>query len=123
LFNKIVILFQPLGDVVKALIPETFTDKSFIDEDVSKTKVEDDNTAPCVSQEDNQDASGSAEERTEKNCEAVEPHFSSNTAELKLLRIHGTIGDTFSWVVNNLMHPKHFLHICVFLKVAHANPR
>ncbi|KAK3409526.1 hypothetical protein EUGRSUZ_J01641 [Eucalyptus grandis] len=115
-----------LGDAVKALLPAIFTDKSFIDEDVCKTEVEDDKNAPCVSQEDNQDVSGSAEDRTEKNCEAVEPLFSSNTAELKLLRIHGIepqLEIPFSWVVNNLMHPEHFLHICVFLKVARANHR
>lgn len=111
---------------MKALLPEIFTDKSFINEDVSKTEVEDDKNAPCVSQEDNQDASGSPEERTEESCEAVKPHFSSNTAELKLLRIHGIepqLEIPFSWVVNNLMHPEHFLHICVFIKVAQANPR
>lgn len=111
---------------MKALLPEIFTDKSFIDEDVSKIEVMDDKNAPCVSQEGNQDAGESAEERTEKICEAVEPHFSSNTAELKLLRIHGIepkLEIPFSWVVNNLMHPEHFLHICVLIKVAHANPQ
>ncbi|XP_030536745.1 autophagy protein 5 isoform X1 [Rhodamnia argentea] len=115
-----------LGDAVKTLLPEIFTDKSVINEDLSKTEVEDDKNAPCVSQEDNQDASGSAEERTEEICAAIKPHFSSNTAELKLLRIHGIepkLEIPFSWVVNNLMHPEHFLHICVFIKLAQANPR
>lgn len=45
----------------------------------------------------------------------------SEKAEIKLIRIQGIEPELeipFSWVVNNLINPEHFLHICVYLKVA-----
>ncbi|XP_022759389.1 autophagy protein 5 isoform X4 [Durio zibethinus] len=48
----------------------------------------------------------------------------SSSAEIKLIRIQGIepkLEIPFSWVVNNLMNPDYFLHICVCVKVPQQN--
>ncbi|WCJ25125.1 Autophagy protein 5 [Euphorbia peplus] len=50
--------------------------------------------------------------------------ISSGLAEIKLVRIHGIepkLEIPFSWVVNHLKNPEHFLHICVILKSRDIN--
>lgn len=63
----------------------------------------------------------STEETSQKLVENTELCSLSENAEIKLVRIQGIepmLEIPFGWVVNNLMNPEHFLHICVYVKVA-----
>ncbi|KAL6348527.1 hypothetical protein AAG906_013147 [Vitis piasezkii] len=100
-----------LRDAVKALLPELFVEKTLIDEEISRIELEEE----------------SREDVAEKQRENVECCCPSDDAEtkLKLVRIQGIepkLEIPFSWVVNNLMNPEHFLHICVYVKVPQAKP-
>lgn len=93
-----------LKDAVKSLLPDFFPESSF----TSKTDA---------------NSNQSAEEGGEKSCDPVSPCLPLENAEIKLVRIQGIkpkLEIPFSWVVNNLMNPEHFLHICVCLKVSEA---
>ncbi|KAM7280482.1 hypothetical protein ACFE04_007616 [Oxalis oulophora] len=60
----------------------------------------------------------------ENPSENVETHTTGGYPEIKLVRIQGIeprLDIPFSWVVNNLMHPEYFLHICVCVKVPPVN--
>uniref|UniRef100_A0A5B6ZTT2 Autophagy protein 5 n=1 Tax=Davidia involucrata TaxID=16924 RepID=A0A5B6ZTT2_DAVIN len=105
-----------LLDAVKTLLPEFFADKSLSDEEISTPEVGDERRLPS------EDASStrSAEEAGETVCERVESCCPSDNTEIKLLRIQGIepkLEIPFAWVVNNLMNPEYFLHICVYIKL------
>lgn len=74
-----------------------------------------------VSSEDAGSSTG-AEEGKEIFNQPVES--CCNDAEIKLVRIQGIepkMEIPFSWVVNSLKNPEHFLHICVCVKVPNVN--
>lgn len=94
-----------LGDAVKALLPEFFAEKALINEEILGVGEE------KVGEEGGE----------EKPCENV---VFKDSSEIKLIRIQGIepkMEIPFSWVVNNLMNPDYFLHICVCVKVPQVN--
>ncbi|KAK7276179.1 hypothetical protein RIF29_17314 [Crotalaria pallida] len=93
-----------LNDAVKSLLPEFFPETSFVNE---------------VDGSINQ-STGEEGENTLDPVPSFHPH---DNAEIKLVRIQGIepkLEIPFSWVVNNLMNPEYFLHMCVCLKVSEA---
>ncbi|KAK2986862.1 hypothetical protein RJ640_009596 [Escallonia rubra] len=106
-----------LLDAVKFLLPEFFADNnsSMID-GASKLVAGDEESIHSE-----ESSSRSTEESGETpHEEQVDPSRPSENAEIKLLRIQGIepkLEIPFAWVVNNLMNPEHFLHICVYVKV------
>lgn len=98
-----------LSDAVKRLLPEHFPGSSFVNEGDATI---------------NQSAGDEGEGEGETSCD---PESSCNTleiAEIKFVRIQGiepALEIPFSWVVNNLLNPEYFLHMCVCLKVSEAN--
>ncbi|PIN06570.1 hypothetical protein CDL12_20876 [Handroanthus impetiginosus] len=95
-----------LYDALKALLPELFTEESSMDAD----------------------ACGEEEQRSEGGSSSRSPEETGNEhagllldgAEIKFVRIQGIepqLDIPFGWVVNNLMNPEHYLHICIYVKV------
>lgn len=104
-----------LHDAIKSLLPEYFADNSLAMEtdNISKAEGEDEQ------KKDSEEAKSTAE-IGETSGEHVESSSQTDNAEIKLLRIQGIepkLEIPFAWVVNNLMNPEHFLHICVYIKV------
>lgn len=94
-----------LNDAVKRILPEFFPENSFVSEGDANI---------------NQNAGEEGESSSDpgSSCHPLE------IAEIKFIRIQGiepTLDIPFSWVVNNLMNPEYFLHMCVCLKVSKAN--
>ncbi|KAF7831163.1 autophagy protein 5 [Senna tora] len=93
-----------LKDAIKSLLPEFFPESNLTNaRDASSNQ--------------------SAAERGENSCDPASSRTPLENAEIKLVRIQGIkpkLEIPFSWVVNNLMNPEHFLHICVCLKVSEA---
>ncbi|GFP82400.1 autophagy protein 5 [Phtheirospermum japonicum] len=82
-----------LHDAIKALLPEMFTEESSV--------------GPNTGEE-----SGDAQTA----CVGLLSH----KAKVKLVRIQGIepqLEIPFGWVVNNLMNPEYYLHICIYVKV------
>ncbi|PHU25075.1 Autophagy protein 5 [Capsicum chinense] len=104
-----------LYDAVVKLLPELFGEKLPPKDDVSKEEVE---VGQKLSPEETIKSS------TERSGEMLNEHIVSccvsDGAEIKLLRIQGIepkMEIPFAWVVNNLMNPEYFLHICVYVKI------
>ncbi|KAK4430479.1 Autophagy protein 5 [Sesamum alatum] len=100
-----------LNDALKALLPELFTEASSTDTRISAAEVE-------GGQRSDGDSSRSPGETGEASRERS--RLPSDGAEIKLVRIQGIepqLEIPFGWVVNNLMNPDHYLHICVYVKV------
>lgn len=107
-----------LHDALKNLLPEFFGGKSLINDEPCIEEGED---VQKVSSEDAGSSTG-AEEGKEIFNQPVES--CCNDAEIKLVRIQGIepkMEIPFSWVVNSLKNPEHFLHICVCVKVPNVN--
>lgn len=114
-----------MGDAVKMLLPEFFDDEPLTSEDLPKAEVEAD--LQLMSEElssakvtEELRSAKVAEESAEAPGEHAESCSPSETAEIKLLRIQGIepkLEIPFTWVVNNLMNPDHFLHICIYVRV------
>lgn len=106
-----------LLEAVISILPEYFS--AIINKEPARVCIED-------GQKDSpEDASynRSAEDQAENTPEHVESCASSSVV-IKLLRIQGIepkFEIPFSWVVNNLMNPEYFLHICVHIKVSQVN--
>ncbi|MCD9638324.1 autophagy protein 5 [Datura stramonium] len=103
-----------LYDAVTKLLPELFGEKHLPKDDVSK-EVE---LGQRLSPEETEKSS------TERSGKMLNEHIGScsvsDGAEIKLLRIQGIeprMEIPFAWVVNNLMNPEYFLHICVYVKI------
>lgn len=112
-----------LRDAVKALLPELFVEKTVIDEEISRIELVEESRAPL----EDESSMRSEEDVEEKQRENVECCCPSDDAEtrLKLVRIQGIepkLEIPFSWVVNNLMNPEHFLHVCVCVKLPQTKP-
>lgn len=91
-----------LRDALKTLLPDSFSQRA-PSADRSPERVE-------------------AEGRAEVEETAIE-HV-NDASEIKLVRIQGIepkLDIPFSWVVNNLMNPDHFLHICVCIRLQAGN--
>ncbi|XP_055804058.1 autophagy protein 5 [Solanum dulcamara] len=104
-----------LYDAITKLLPEHFWGKLPPKDDVSKEEVE---VGQRLSPEETNKSS------TEQSGEMLNEHIVScsvsDGAEIKLLRIQGIepkMEIPFAWVVNNLMNPEYFLHICVYVKI------
>ncbi|XP_057491237.1 autophagy protein 5-like isoform X1 [Actinidia eriantha] len=105
-----------LLDAVKTLLPEFFTEKSLTNEDISGAEVGDEPRSPS----EHGSNMGTAEEVGETLCGQEGSGSLLDNAEIKLLRIQGIepkLEIPFAWVVNNLMNPERFLHICVYIRV------
>nr|AFK43433.1 unknown [Lotus japonicus] len=96
--------FFSLNDAVRRLLPEFFQGSSFDNEgdtNINRTTEEGENSGDPGSSFD-----------------------AHEIAEIKLVRIQGIepiLEIPFSWVVNNLMNPEYFLHMCVCLKISEAS--
>ncbi|KAJ4706828.1 Autophagy protein 5 [Melia azedarach] len=108
--------FFTLHDAVKMLLPSFFSDNPLISDEspkvdrVDKTEMSSDDT--------------SNNKGRENLSEHVKSSSTTRNAEIKLVRIQGIepkLEIPFSWVVNNLMNPDHFLHIYICVKVPEAN--
>lgn len=102
-----------LRDALTFLLPGFFAQKLLTDDETSRKH------------EDEFERIQNLEEVEEASCDREEASFGpSDKAELKLVRIQGIepkLEIPFSWVVNNLMNPEHFLHICVYIRVPQPN--
>ncbi|XP_027332096.1 autophagy protein 5 [Abrus precatorius] len=97
--------FFSLNDAVKRILPEFFPESSVVTEGDA-----------IINQSAGEEGESSSD--PESCCH---PH---EVAEIKLVRIQGIepiLEIPFSWVVNNLMNPEYFLHMCVCLKVSKVN--
>ncbi|KAL8159611.1 hypothetical protein V2J09_001148 [Rumex salicifolius] len=102
-----------LRDAMKILMPEYFGDKSIKNDKANYAESEDTRQTEASSERAN------ALEVNSAIDPCKESEHSSQTFETKLIRIQGIepkLEIPFSWVVNNLMNPDHFLHICVYAK-------
>ncbi|KAJ7964409.1 Autophagy protein 5 [Quillaja saponaria] len=108
--------FFSLNDAVKGLLPEFFRRSSFTNEESLRPESHDQQGVSSEVISSNRNA-----ENGEQNSHDHFASFSPSTsAEIKLVRIQGIeprLELPFSWVVNNLVNPEHFLHICVCVKV------
>lgn len=94
-----------LNDAVKRLLPEYFPESLFVNEGDAIID-------------------RSAGEEGESSCDPGSSCDKLETAKIKCVRIQGiepSLEIPFSWVVNNLMNPEYFLHMCVCLKVSEAS--
>ncbi|KAK6154093.1 hypothetical protein DH2020_013732 [Rehmannia glutinosa] len=100
-----------LYDAIKTLLPELFKDEPSVDSNTCEAEVK-------GGQNSNEGSSKSTEERGEAQTERA--GLPSDSAEIKLIRIQGIepqLEIPFGWVVNNLMNPEYYLHICIYVKV------
>ncbi|KAJ4828792.1 hypothetical protein Tsubulata_010804, partial [Turnera subulata] len=106
-----------LHDALKSLLPEYFGDKSLSNVESCRVEGEDE---PTVSSED-LGSDNRAEEGSEASSKPEEPSCRTRTdAEIQLVRVQGIepkLEIPFSWVVNNLKNPEHYLHVCLCIKV------
>lgn len=106
---------------MKSLLPDYFVDKSLINAESLTVGGDDEQRVSSeVASDDTR-----VEEEVETSCDDhVKACNEYEEPEIKLVRIQGIepkLEIPFSWVANNLMHPEHFLHICVYLKVPQVN--
>ncbi|KAL6530994.1 autophagy protein 5 [Orobanche hederae] len=100
-----------LHDAIKALLPEMFTKESSV------------NVNTCGAEGKGVESSDvGISEGNEGSGEAETEHVGllSTSAEIKIVRIQGIepkLEIPFGWVVNNLMNPEHYLHVCIYIKV------
>lgn len=100
-----------LLDAVRSLLPELFTEKETTKEE--STNVIGEEQIDCTEQLN-------CTKTEERAPNFSEEHVQSYHPSIKLVRIQGIEPKCqipFSWVVNNLMNPEYFLHICVFVSV------
>ncbi|KAL6959687.1 autophagy protein 5 [Sarracenia purpurea var. burkii] len=96
-----------LLDAVKSLLPQFFAEKSSTSEETPQAEVGDEQSL-------------TSEEIGETSCGPVGSSLLLDNAEIKLLRIQGIepkLEIPFAWVVNNMMNPEFFLHICVYVRI------
>ncbi|KNA20386.1 hypothetical protein SOVF_052660 isoform A [Spinacia oleracea] len=98
-----------LSDAMKTLLPEYFGEGN--NEKTTEAEVKEVHSEDADDTKDVEEATTSVGEHTETKQPSV-------SAKIKLIRIQGIEPKPeipFSWVVNNLMNPDHYLHICVYL--------
>ncbi|XP_059297179.1 autophagy protein 5 [Lycium ferocissimum] len=104
-----------LYNAVTKLLPELFGEKLPPKDDVSREEFE---AGQRLSPEETNKSS--MEQSGEMLNEHIVSCSVSDGAEIKLIRIQGIepkMEIPFAWVVNNLMNPEYFLHICVYVKI------
>ncbi|KAL6180641.1 hypothetical protein ACLB2K_047302 [Fragaria x ananassa] len=110
-----------LLDAVKSLLPDYFVDNSLGSAESLTVGGEEEQRVPSEGASDDKKAG----EEVETSCDDhVKASNEFEEPEIKLVRIQGIepkLEIPFSWVANNLMHPEHFLHICVYLIVPQVN--
>ncbi|XXG60155.1 hypothetical protein AAC387_Pa04g2124 [Persea americana] len=115
-----------LRDAVKSLLPDFFMDdEPSIDEQISSVELE----AVCRGDEVDSGCAGVenvSSRMTEGIGSSEKQKLDSNSrkAKIRLIRIQGIEPRwdvPFSWIVNNLMNPEHYLHICIFVEVSTTN--
>ncbi|KAK9735190.1 hypothetical protein RND81_04G189400 [Saponaria officinalis] len=112
-FDKDEGTYMTLGDAMKTLLPEYFTERPEHNEKPKPTEdeiIEEPSVEPADTE--------SSGESTTTVTDRPEPIQISTNLKLGLIRIHRCeppLNVPISWVVNNLMFPDHFLHICVYL--------
>ncbi|XP_050375982.1 autophagy protein 5 [Argentina anserina] len=107
-----------LHDAVKCLLPEYFV------EGVAESLTVGGEEEQRVLSEGLSGEKNAREEVENSGDDHVKASYEFEEPEIKLVRIQGIepkLEIPFSWVANNLMHPDHFLHICVYLKVSQVN--
>lgn len=95
-----------LSDAMKTLLPEYFVERS-LNKEKTREEVKEDVHSEV-----------GTEVTTTAVGEEAESQQPSENVEIKLIRIQGIEPKPeipFSWVVNNLMNPDHYLHVCVYL--------
>lgn len=100
-----------LRDAIETLLPEYFTDRPLVSDESPKLE------EMTLSSED---AVGN---KITEGEEILYEHV-TRYGEIKLVRIQGIepkLEIPFSWVVNNLMNPDYFLHMCICIKVSEVN--
>ncbi|KAI3982991.1 hypothetical protein MKX01_010474, partial [Papaver californicum] len=110
-----------LYDAIKTLLPEFFPDEPSIDEELSKLELEDEPGSNLSDPYPDTNTVRKTELVTVKNETQLHPSHPAGKSEIKLVRIQGIepkLDIPFSWVVKNLIHPEHFLHICVCIGVS-----
>lgn len=106
-----------LSDAMKVLLPEFFPNKSLTN-DLLPMPAESDDGQSTPSGEAG--SMKSAEETAETVSNRLDSLSLLDSAEIKLIRIQGIEPKPeipFAWVVNNLMNPEYFIHICVYVKI------
>ncbi|KZV22312.1 autophagy protein 5 [Dorcoceras hygrometricum] len=101
-----------LHDAIKALLPEFFAEKTSTDANLRVEEVGEERGSEETS------SSRSPEETAEASNELT--GSLSDNAEIKLVRIQGIepkLEIPFAWIASNLIHPEHYLHICVYVKI------
>ncbi|XP_075089818.1 autophagy protein 5 isoform X1 [Nicotiana tabacum] len=104
-----------LCDAITKLLRELFGEKLLPKDDVSGEEVE---VGQRLSLEETKKSS--MEQSGEMLNERIVSCSVSDGAVIKLIRIQGIepkMEIPFAWVVNNLMNPEYFLHICVYVKI------
>ncbi|KAG5529818.1 hypothetical protein RHGRI_030258 [Rhododendron griersonianum] len=107
-----------LLDAVKSLLPEFFAEPSSTNKEIPEVEVGDELRLP--SEECGSSPRTTTADVGETSCEHVWSSDVSETTEIKLLRIQGIepkLEIPFGWVVNNLMNPERYLHICVYVRI------
>ncbi|KAE9450138.1 hypothetical protein C3L33_17951, partial [Rhododendron williamsianum] len=107
-----------LLDAVKSLLPEFFAEPSSTNEEIPEVEVGDELRLP--SEECGSSPRTTTADVGETSCEHVWSSDVLETTEIKLLRIQGIepkLEIPFGWVVNNLMNPERYLHICVYVRI------
>ncbi|XP_022759387.1 autophagy protein 5 isoform X2 [Durio zibethinus] len=108
-----------LHDALKILVPEFFSNDLM---NVKSAGVDFEDALRIPSEDVSSDKV--VEDHVQNAYEHREACSISSSAEIKLIRIQGIepkLEIPFSWVVNNLMNPDYFLHICVCVKVPQQN--
>lgn len=104
-----------LCDAITKLLRELFGEKLLPKDDVSGEEVE---VGQRLSlEETNKSSTGQSGEMLNERIVSCSV---SDGAVIKLIRIQGIepkMEIPFAWVVNNLMNPDYFLHICVYVKI------
>ncbi|KAK1297569.1 Autophagy protein 5 [Acorus calamus] len=102
-----------LQSAIKTLLPEFFNGEPILNDQ----QLTDSETDPKC-----EDCSGKTEgEEETSDRKNGEPSCLAVKESIQLIRIQGIEPDwdvPFSWVVNNLMHPEHYLHVCAFIGVS-----
>ncbi|XP_074288977.1 autophagy protein 5-like [Silene latifolia] len=103
--------YMTLGDAMKTLLPEYFTERPENNETTARDELIEEHSGDPI------DTGISGEGAPTVTDSSVSIQTSTNL-KVGLIRIHRCeppLNAPLSWVVNNLMFPDHFLHICVYL--------
>ncbi|KAL5983203.1 autophagy protein 5 [Asimina triloba] len=110
-----------LHAAVRSLIPDLFKDEPSVDNEIPKMErvdVSGIEKADTLNSEDLEHPSCTGTEASEEAPDKQKLQSSPKKTAIKVIRVQGIEPRwdiPFSWVVNNLMNPEFFLHICVYI--------